>query len=117
VTMSERWIENITIIDLDGRITVDDDADIVLRDTLRNLLKQGRAKLVLNLERVPYIGSAGMGRIVHAYISATRQGGSLKLLRVTARVHDLLVITKLLPVFDIFDSEAEALASFAPASI
>jgi anti-sigma B factor antagonist len=115
--MSERWIGNITIIDLDGRITVADDADIVLRDTLQNLLKQGRAKLLLNLERVSYIGSAGMGRIVHAYISASRQGGSLKLLRVTARVHDLLVITKLLPVFDIFDSEAEALASFAPASI
>jgi anti-anti-sigma regulatory factor len=63
--MSERWIGNITIIDLDGRITVEDDADMVLRDALQNLLAQGRAKLVLNLERVPYIRSAGMGRIVH----------------------------------------------------
>jgi len=113
VTLGQRWIGNVTIIDIDGRVTDDDDADILLRDTLKDLVTQGRLSLLVNLEGVPSIDSAALGAIVSAYASARRQGGTLKLLGVSARVHALLAITRLLSVFEIFDSEAEALTSFA----
>ena len=116
MTLHERWIGDITIIDIDGRITVQDGAD-TFRDVVRQLVRQGRVKLVLNFHDAAYIDSTALGEIVRAYTSVTRQGGALKLLDVTARVHELLVITRLLSVFDLFDAEAEALKSFGVARI
>ena len=111
MTLHERGIGDITIIDINGRMTVEDGADI-FRDVIRKLVRQDRVKLVLNFNDAPYIDSTALGEIVRAYTSVTRKGGALKLLNVTARVHELLVITKLLSVFDLFDAEAEAVKSF-----
>jgi anti-sigma B factor antagonist len=101
----------VTIIDVGGRITIQEGAD-AFRDLVRPLLREGRVKLVLNLRDSPYIDSTALGEIVRAYTSATRKGGALKLLNVTNRIHELLTITKLLSVFDLFDAEAEAVRSF-----
>ncbi len=111
MTIAERSVGDVTIIDVDGRITVDDGAD-VLRASARGLVRQGRVKLVLNLRGVPYIDSTALGEIVRDYTSAMRQGGGLKLLHVTSRVQELLIVTRLLSVFDLFDDEAEAVKSF-----
>jgi len=98
-------------MDLDGRMTVEDGAD-PFRAAVRQLIRQGRVKLLLNFQACPYIDSTALGEIVRAYTSATRQSGNLKLLNVTPRVHELLMVTKLLSVFDLFDAEAEAVKSF-----
>ena len=114
MTLHERWIGDVTIIDIDGRMTVEDGAD-VFRDAVRRLVRQDRVKFVLDFRAAPYIDSTALGEVVRAYTSATRKGGTLKLLNVTPRVHDLLMITKLLTVFDLFDAEAEAVKSFGVA--
>ena len=114
MTLHERWIGEVTIMDIDGRIAVQDGADI-FRDAVRQLVRRGRVKLVLNFHDASYIDSTALGEIIRAYTSATRDGGTLKLLNVPARVHELLMITKLLSVFDLFDGEAEALKSFGVA--
>jgi anti-sigma B factor antagonist len=111
MTLHERWIGDVTIIDLTGRMTVEDGVDI-FRDAVRQLVRQGRLKLVLNLRDAPYIDSTALGETVRAYTTAMRLGGALKLLNVPPRVHELLVVTKLLSVFDQFDDEAEAVKSF-----
>ena len=114
MTLHERWIGDVTIIDIAGRMTVEDGAD-VFRDAVRQLVHQNRVKLVLNFQAAPYIDSTALGEVVRAYTSATRKGGTLKLLNVTPRVHELLIITKLLSVFDLFDADAEAVKSFGVA--
>ena len=114
MTLHERWIGDVTIIDIDGRITVQDGADI-FRDAVRQLVQVGRVKLVLNFHDASYIDSTALGEIIRAHASVTRKGGTLKLLHVTERVHELLMITKLLSVFDLFDAEAEAVKSFGVA--
>jgi len=113
VTLRERQVGNVIILDIDGRITVDDDGDQTLREKFRELVRSGHADLVLNLERVSYVGTAGLGAIVFGHISATRRGGALRLVRVAARVRDALATTRLLSVLDLCDSEAEALARFS----
>jgi anti-sigma B factor antagonist len=113
VTLGERSLGNVTIVDIDGRITDEDDADLLLRDALQNLVQQGRVNLLLNLTGVPSVGSVALGAIAHAYTSATCRGGTLRLTGVSGRVYDLLTITRLRSVFEVFDSEADALASFA----
>lgn len=114
--IQERTSGDVTILDLKGKITLGE-GDALLRDRVNHLLSQGRRKLLLNLEGVPYIDSAGLGEIVRTYTTASRQGGSLKLLNLTKRIQDLLSITKLLTVFDTFDSESEALRSFTSARV
>jgi anti-sigma B factor antagonist len=85
----------------------------LLKDKINSLLAAGKKKLLLNLESVPYIDSAGLGEVVRTYTTVSRQGGSLKLLNLTKRITDLLSITKLLTVFETFDSENEAVRSFS----
>lgn len=114
MTIHERWIGDVTIIDIDGRITIQDGANI-FRDVVRQLVRQGRVKLVLNFHDASYIDSTALGEIIRAYTSVTRKGGTLKLLNVPAHVHELLMITRLLSVFDLFDTEAEAVKSFGVA--
>ena len=114
MTISDRAIGDITVIDVGGRVTIDDGADR-FRDSVRALLREGRIKLVLNFKDGSYIDSTALGEIVRSYTSAMRKGGTVKLLSVPPRVHELLVVTKLVSVFDQFDDEAEAIKSFGTA--
>jgi anti-sigma B factor antagonist len=109
--VSERAAGETTIVDLQGKLIAGVGAER-LRDKLQSLLQQGRRQFVVNLGEVPYMDSTGLGELVHAYATVARQGGALKLLNATTRLRDLLVITKLVSVFECFDHEAEALASF-----
>jgi anti-anti-sigma factor len=111
MTLHERVAGDVTIIDIDGRIAIQDGADI-LRGALRQLLALSRVKLVFNLQHVPYIDSTALGEIVRAHTSTIRRGGGLKLLHVPRRVHELLTTTKLLAVLDLRDDEADAVKSF-----
>ena len=114
MTISERALGDVTVIDLGGRITVQDGAG-TFRDLMQTLVREGRTRIILNLNEVSYVDSTALGQVVRAYTGVTRKGGSLKLLNVPAKVHHLLVVTKLLSVFDLFDDEAEALRSFGAA--
>jgi anti-sigma B factor antagonist len=109
--IEERSAGDVTILDLKGKMTLGE-GDEVLKDKINSLVLQGRKKLVLNLADVPYIDSAGLGEIVRTYTTVSRQGGNLKLLSLTKRITDLLSITKLLTVFETYDSEADAVRSF-----
>jgi anti-sigma B factor antagonist len=114
--IEERSAGDVTVLDLKGKMTLGE-GDELLRDKINSLIQQGRRKVVLNLEDVPYIDSAGLGEIVRTYTTIGRQGGSLKLLNLTKRITDLLSITKLLTVFDTYDSEADAVRSFSSARV
>ena len=111
MNISERAVGSVTIVNVDGRITIQDGAD-EFHAFLRHVLHQRKFNVVLDLERVPYIDSTALGAIVRAYTTATRLGGTVKLLHVTGRVQELLVITRLAAVFDSFDAEADAVRSF-----
>ncbi len=108
---STRQVDGITILDLSGRITLGE-GSVQFRDAVRDLLSKGSKKILLNLGDVNYIDSSGIGELVSAYTTVRNQGGDLKLLNLTKKVHDLLQITKLYTVFDIKDDEASAVASF-----
>ena len=114
--IEERSAGDITVLDLKGKMTLGE-GDELLRDKINSLILQGRLKVVLNLEEVPYIDSAGLGEIVRTYTTISRQGGSLKLLNLTKRITDLLSITKLLTVFETYDNEADAVRSFSAAKV
>ena len=108
---STRQVDGITVVDLSGRITLGE-GSVVLRDTVRDLLAKGDRKMLLNLGEVTYIDSSGIGELVSAFTTVRNQGGELKLLNLTKKVHDLLQITKLYTVFDVKDDEATAISSF-----
>ena len=108
--VNERVRNDVVVIEPKGRLTVETEADFV--GAVRRLLDAGRIRLVLNLADVPYIDSSGLGAIAHTYTSAWRRGGELKLLNVKARNRQVLKVTKLLTVFEVFDSEEEAVHSF-----
>ncbi len=110
--IEERVVGEVTVLDLKGKITLGE-GDEALKDKINSLVHQGRKKLLLNLADVPYIDSAGLGEVVRTYTTVSRQGGQLKLVNLTKRITDLLMITKLLTVFETFDSEPEALKSFS----
>jgi anti-sigma B factor antagonist len=114
--IEERIVGEVTILDLKGKMTLGE-GDELLKDKINSLIHQQQKKLLLNLEGVPYIDSAGLGEIVRTYTTVSRQGGSLKLVNLTKRITDLLSITKLLTVFETFDNEKEAIASFQSASV
>ena len=109
--IEERSAGDVIILDLKGKMTLGE-GDELLKDKINSLLAAGKKKLLLNLEAVPYIDSAGLGEVVRTYTTVSRQGGSLKLLNLTKRIEDLLSITKLLTVFDTYDNEAEAIKSY-----
>ena len=110
--IAERQSGSVTVLDLSGKVTLGEDSTL-LKDKLQSLLHQGKKNLIFNLAQVSYVDSAGLGALVSAYTTVTREGGSLKLVNVTKRLQDLLSITKLLTVFETFDSEDEALRSFS----
>ena len=108
---STRQLDGVTVVDLSGRITLGE-GSVVLRDTVRELIGKGEKKILLNLGDVTYIDSSGIGELVSAFTTVRNQGGELKLLNLTKKVHDLLQITKLYTVFDVKDDEASAIGSF-----
>ena len=110
--IEERVVGDVTILDLKGKITLGE-GDEALKDKINSLVLQDRRRILLNLGGVPYIDSAGLGEIVRTYTTVSRQGGHLKLVNLTKRITDLLSITKLLTIFETFDSEADALKSFS----
>ena len=109
--IAERESGTVTVLDLSGKITLGEDGTL-LKDKVQSLLHQGKKNILFNLAQVSYVDSAGLGAIVMSYTTVTREGGSLKLANVTKKLQDLLSITKLLTVFETFDSEDEALRSY-----
>jgi anti-sigma B factor antagonist len=109
--ISTRQVDGVTIVDCSGRITLGE-GSITLRDTVSQLLAKGQKKILLNLGDVNYIDSSGIGELVSAFTTVRKQGGDLKLLNLTKKVHDLLQITKLYTVFDVKDDEAAAVKSY-----
>jgi anti-sigma B factor antagonist len=109
--IEERTVGAVTILDLKGKFTFGD-GDLQLKTRTQSLMQQGRKHFILNLEAVPYADSAGIGELVETFTTVSRNGGSLKLLNPSRRVHDLLTITKLLTVFETFTAEADAVRSF-----
>ena len=108
--ITERTVDTITILDLSGKLTIGDGAQL-LKDKSESLVFQGRNRVIVNLANVPYIDSGGLGQLVACYTTLAKAGGRLTLLNVSTRNHDLLSITKLVAVFDTFESEQEAIDS------
>lgn len=107
----ERQVGEIIILDLHGKILIGE-GDDALRDAVTKLVDSGAQKILLNLADVPYVDSAGLGEIVRCYTTVSRKGGRLKLINLTKKIQDLLAITKLLTVFETYDSEDEGVKSF-----
>jgi len=111
LAIASREVDGVTVLDLSGRITLGE-GSVQLRDAIRDSIGKGQKKMLLDLGDVNYIDSSGLGELVSAYTSAKNQGATVKLLKLTKKVHDLLQLTKLYTVFDIYDDEASAIASF-----
>jgi anti-sigma B factor antagonist len=111
MTIETREVSHVTIVDIDGRITLGDETG-QLRDTVRRLIAEGKKKIVLNLAKVDYIDSSGMGELVSSFTTVRNSGGELKLLSLTKKVRDVVQVTKLYTVFDIKDDEFTAVKSF-----
>ncbi len=107
----ERQAGDVTILDMSGKITIGE-GSVALRTAVRRLLEEGKKKILLNLAKVNYIDSSGIGELVSSYTAIGKESGQLKLLNLTQKLQDLLTITKLLTVFDVYESEEDALASF-----
>jgi len=115
LTTKTRQEGNVTIIDLNGKITLGENTGI-LRDELRSLMSQGQKHIILNMKDVSYVDSAGLGELVGAYTTATNQGGAVKLLHLQGKMKDLMQITKLHTIFPAFENEQEAVNSFGTAA-
>ena len=109
--IAERFAGDVAILDLKGRLILSD-GEKAFRDKVDALVAGGQKRILVNLDDVSYLDSAGVGAIVWKYVTLRRQGGSLKLLRLHTRTHKVLTVTKLLTVLETFESEAEALSSF-----
>ena len=109
--IDSREVSHVTILDVRGRIVLGDEIHL-LRDTVRNLVAEGKKKIILNLAELDYIDSSGVGELVGCFTTVKNAGGELKLLNLTQKVHDVLHVTKLYTVFDIRDDEFHAVKSF-----
>jgi anti-sigma B factor antagonist len=112
LNISERQAGDVTILDMDGKVTIGE-GSVALRSTIRRLLGDKKKKILLNLAGVGYVDSSGIGELVSSFTAVNKEGGQLKLLNLTQKIQDLLAITKLLTVFDVFENEGDALASFS----
>ncbi len=115
MTIGQRNIGTVVVLDLDGKIVLGEGAGL-LKDKVRSVVFQGHKQVLLNLSGVDYMDSSGLGELIAAFTTVTREGGSVKITNLTRRVSDLLAIAKVLTVFDVYSTEAEALASF-PAEV
>ncbi len=111
LNITERQAGDVTILDMDGKVTIGE-GSVALRTSIRKLLGEGKKKILLNLGNVGYVDSSGIGELVSSFTAVNKEGGSLRLLNLTQKIQDLLAITKLLTVFDVYESESEALGSF-----
>lgn len=111
LSIKERQAGDVTVLDLDGKITIGE-GSISLRSAVRRLVEENRKKILLNLAGVGYVDSSGIGELVSSYSSVSREGGQLKLLNLTQKIQDLLAITKLLTVFDVYEDESSAVSAF-----
>jgi anti-sigma B factor antagonist len=111
LNMKERQAGDVTVLDMDGKITIGE-GSVALRSAIRRLLEEGKKKVLLNLAGVSYIDSSGIGELVSSYTAINKDGGQLKLLNLTQKTLELLTITKLLTVFDVYENESEALNGF-----
>ena len=109
--IKERQAGDVTILDMDGKVTIGE-GSVALRSAIRRLLEEGKKKILLNLAGVGYIDSSGIGELVSSYTAINKEQGQLKLLNLTQKLQDLLAITKLLTVFDVYESESDALNSY-----
>ena len=109
--IKERQAGDVTVLDMDGRVTIGE-GSVALRSAIRRLLEEGKKKILLNLGGVGYIDSSGIGELVSSYTAINKEQGQLKLLNLTQKLQDLLAITKLLTVFDVYENESEALNSY-----
>ena len=114
MTIEERASGGVTILDVRGRMTFEVLWDMLLAKRVRQLLKEGHKRILLNLEGVPYVDTTGVCNVVEAYVATRRQNGFLKLLHLTPHVREVLTVTRLLSVFEAYDAEADAVASFGP---
>jgi len=112
MNIDQKVTGDVMVVTVNGDITLNQGGDVLLKDKIQSLLQQGHKKLVLDLGGVSYVDSAGLGQLVQIHSTARSNGGSLRIANVTKKLKDLLVVTKLVTVFDSYDSEAEALASF-----
>ena len=110
--LEERIVQDVVIVKITGEITLKKRGDALLHDKVRSLVQQGHTKLLIDLAAVSYVDSAGLGELVQAHSITRNGGGSLRLFSPTKRLHDLLVVTDLVKLFDKYDDEAQALASF-----
>lgn len=110
--ISERLAGGATIVDLHGRLTIDNSVQL-LKEKIESLVSQGRKQIVINLGDVPYIDSGGLGMLVACHTTLIKAGGRLALFNVTKRNHDLLSITRLVTILATYDSEQEAVASYS----
>ena len=111
MNIDQSSVDDVAVLDLKGKMLIGE-GDELLREKINGLVEGGTTKIVLNLAEVPYVDSAGLGEIVRCYTTVSRKNGQLKLLNLTKRLQDLLSITKLLTVFETYDSEEEAIKSF-----
>jgi anti-sigma B factor antagonist len=109
--MTNREVDGVSVVELDGRIVLGEESNS-LREKLKSLIAGGKKKIVLNLANIKYIDSAGLGTLVAAPLSAKNQGASVRLSQLGKKFHEVLQMTKLLTVFDVYDSEAAAVSSF-----
>jgi anti-anti-sigma factor len=112
MNIERRTVGDVLVLSIRGDITMNDSGASRVADRVRSAVQEGHTRLVLDLGHVRYVDSAGLGDLVQAYTAARNRGATVKLINVTKRLHDLLAVTKLLPVFDRFDQESDALASF-----
>jgi len=111
MVMEQRVVGKVTVLDLSGKLALGD-GDGTLKDKVNSLVFQGSKDIALNLGGLSYMDSAGLGELISSHSTATRAGGRIKIFSLTKRVSDLMTITRVLTVFDVFDSEQEALKSF-----
>jgi anti-sigma B factor antagonist len=107
----ERQAGDVTVLDMNGKVTIGE-GSVALRSAIRRLLEEGKKKILLNLAGVGYIDSSGIGELVSSYTAINKENGQLKLLNLTQKLQDLLAITKLLTVFDVYENESDALNSY-----
>ncbi len=106
-----REVSGVKVVDLHGKITIGS-GDVQMRDTITNLVKDGATKIVVNMSGITTIDSSGVGELVGCYTTVTNKGGKLKLSNLTDKINDILTVTQLITVFDVFETEAQAISSF-----
>src|SRR6266481_1357324 len=111
VRMTDREVDGVSVVTLDGRIALGEESN-TFREKLKSLLAEGNKKIVLNMAGIKYIDSAGLGTLVAAHVSAKTQGASVRLCNLGEKFHEVMQITRLLTVFDVYDTEAAAVSSF-----